>query len=300
MGGAANLGRQGRALHFSVLFARTSMTLARTWGARGVERCLCIITSRVRFVWIIANLAALALPFHLRAGELARVPSRDGVTVGVFWEATAKPLGTVLLFPGGQGNIGRVVNGQPSSGNFLVRSHAEFLRAGYNVAIMGKPSNHEDLQFADRISDWHLRDIGAAIEFAKSKSAAPIWLIGTSRGSISVAHAAIHLRDERLAGIVLTASVVAYKFPGALPKQKLSEIKLPTLIVHHEKDDCGACRPHEVRPLLNQLTSAPRKALIMVEGGHSPTGDPCEAFHWHGFVNYERETIAMITRWMQQ
>lgn len=258
------------------------------------------LRSRLSNLRIVVALVAIASSVPLSAGEIVRVPSRDGVTVGVFWEAAPKPTGTVLLFPGGQGNVGRVVNGQPTSGNFLVRTHAEFLRAGYNVAIMGKPSNHEDLQFADRVSDWHLQDTIAVIEFLKAKSAAPIWLVGTSRGSISVAHAAINFRDDRLAGIVLTASVVAYRFPGALPRQKLEDITLPTLVVHHEKDECAACRPHEVRPLLKRLTAAPRKELLMIGGGHSPTGDPCEAFHWHGFINFERETIASIVRWMQQ
>ncbi len=233
-----------------------------------------------------------------RAGELVRIPSRDGVTVGVFWEGAEKPIGNVLLFPGGAGGFGRVENGKPNGGNFLVRSHTEFRNAGYNVAIMGRPSDVEDLSYENRITDWHLKDVKAAIDAVKTKNALPIWLIGTSRGTVSIAHTAIHHRDERIAGIVLSSSIVNYKATGALPKQKLADIIVPTLLVHHAKDACHHCLPHEVKPLLAQLTRAPRKALIMIDGGHSPTGDVCQAQHWHGFVNYEAETVKQMVDWM--
>jgi hypothetical protein len=41
------------------------------------------------------------------------------------------------------------------------------------------------------------------------------------------------LRDteQRIAGVVLTSSILACKVPGAVPTQKLSMIRVPTLVV---------------------------------------------------------------------
>jgi len=47
------------------------------------------------------------------------------------------------------------------------------------------------------------------------------------------------------------------------------------------------------------MKSAPVKKFIMIEGGSDPQGEPCEAKHWHGFINYEKETVKRITDWIQ-
>lgn len=204
----------------------------------------------------------------------------------------------MLLFPGGGGGFGQVVDGKPSSGNFLVRSYRHFIAAGLNVAIFGRPSDNVDLDYADRISPPHLSDIQAVLAQVKQRSSALIWLIGTSRGTISAAHAVIHLKDEAFAGLVLTASVVSYKKTGAIPRQAIERITLPTLVVHHSKDACVHCQPHEVQRILSGLKQAPSKELVMLDGGHSPTGDVCQGQHWHGFINYEQETVGLIARWI--
>jgi hypothetical protein len=38
----------------------------------------------------------------------------------------------------------------------------------------------------------------------------------------------------------------------------------------------------------------------MVSGGDNPTGDPCEAMHYHGFIGKEKEAVAMITDWIRK
>jgi hypothetical protein len=37
----------------------------------------------------------------------------------------------------------------------------------------------------------------------------------------------------------------------------------------------------------------------MIEGGSNPEGDPCEGKHWHGFMNFEKETVKIITDWIK-
>ena len=71
----------------------------------------------------------------------------------------------------------------------------------------------------------------AILKTIQRKSPVPIWVIGTSMGTISAAAAAIRDTEQQIAGVVLTSSILAYKVPGAVPTQKLSMIRVPTLVV---------------------------------------------------------------------
>lgn len=232
-------------------------------------------------------------------GTLLKVPTRDGVVTTLFWEAAPEAKATVFLFPGGGGGFGKVEDGKATGGNFLVRSEPYFIANGFNVAIFGRPSDSQDLDYADRISDTHMADVRKVLEFVKNKADAPVWIVGTSRGTISAAATAINLQTD-IAGVVLTSSVVSYKKPGAVPKQDLAAIRVPVLVLHHTKDACPHCQPFEVPAILRGLKNAPVKKEIMVSGGENPTGNVCEALHWHGFIGMEREAVDLIAEWIKK
>ena len=105
--------------------------------------------------------------------------------------------------------------------------------------------------------------------------------------------------NNELAGIVLTSSVTNFNRVGAVPTQRLEDIRIPVLVMHHEKDGCNICRPHEVPLILNGLKNAPVKKLIMVNGGAGAQGDPCEAFDWHGYIGMEQEAVDLISAWIR-
>lgn len=231
-------------------------------------------------------------------GTVFKVPTRDGVTTTLFWEPAPDAKATVFLFPGGAGGFGKVEAGKATGLNFLVRSEPHFIASGFNVAIFGRPSDSQDLDYADRISETHMTDVRKVLEFVKRKADVPVWMVGTSRGTISATAAAINLPGE-MAGVVLTSSVVSYKKPGAVPKQDLEKIKVPVLVLHHAKDACQWCLPHEVPGILRGLKNAQIKKEIMVSGGENPTGNVCEALHWHGFIGMEREAVDLMANWIK-
>lgn len=91
-----------------------------------------------------------------------------------------------------------------------------------------------------------MADVRKVLEFVKRKADVPVWIVGTSRGTISAAAAAINLPGE-MAGVVLTSSVVSYKKPGAVPRIWI-ESRCQALILHHAKDACPLCQPLKYRP----------------------------------------------------
>jgi pimeloyl-ACP methyl ester carboxylesterase len=234
------------------------------------------------------------------ADEIIRIESRPGVKVPVYYMKRDGATATVVLLPGGAGGFGTPVGGKPSSSNFLVRTRDFFADAGLNVAVMSRATDKTDLDYADRVSDEHMTDIKTLVDYLSNDAGVPIWLVGTSRGTVSATAAAIKFGNTDLGGIVLTASVVNYKKIGAVPTQDIASIKIPVLVLHHEQDGCALCRPHEVPAIVKGLKNAPVKKLMMVNGGGNPSGDPCEAMHYHGFVGMEKEAVAMITDWIKK
>lgn len=230
--------------------------------------------------------AFILIPLSLMAsaqGTLFKVPTREGVKTTLFWHAAPDAMATVLLLPGGGGGFGQVKDGKPTSNNFLGRSESFFVANGFNVAIFGRPSDSQEVNYADRVSDAHMTDIHKVLEFVKQKGDVPVWIVGTSRGTVSAAAAAIKLQGE-MAGVILTSSVVSSKKPEAVPRQDLAAIRFPVLVFHHTKDACDLCQPSKVPSIFRGLKNAPIKKEIMFSGGENPTGDVCHGQHWHGFV----------------
>jgi hypothetical protein len=148
------------------------------------------------------------------------------------------------------------------------------------------------------VSAEHVADIGAVIAHLKTLSDKPVWLIGTSRGTVSATAAALALGKKDIAGIVLSATVTNTKFVGAVPRQDVGALQMPVLLYHHADDACRACNPNDLSWLFRQLKNATPKRLMIVRGGEGATGDPCEAEHHHGFIGMESKAVDDITSWI--
>jgi hypothetical protein len=237
----------------------------------------------------------------LQAGEVFKVATRTGVTTEVFWHETPNARATVLVFPGGDGGFGGVQSGMPMSRNFLVRT-APYWTAepGVNYAVFGLPSDSNALDYAERISPAHLTDVREVLRWLHTKMRTPLWLVGTSRGTVSAAAALIQWKDLGIAGAVLSSSITASRSIGSLPSQDLAQIKVPVLLVHHESDRCDVSRPGEVPLIMKGLVNAPVKKLIMITGGSGASGNPCRALHYHGYAGVEQSTVQAILAWIRE
>ena len=247
---------------------------------------------------LVALLLAASTGAFADEGELIKLDTRPGVSVSFYYMKRDRAPTTVVLLPGGSGGIG-IKDGVPASNNFLVRSRNYFAANGFNVAVVGRPTDRKDLDYEFRVSPQHVKDLQRVVTYLKKDSGSPVWLVGTSRGTISAASAAIAFGNEELAGIALTSSVTSSKRTGAVPTQKLDAIRIPVLVLHHEKDACAITKPNEVSFITSGLKNAPVKKQIMVSGGANPEGNPCEALHWHGFIGMEKEAVDIIAAWIK-
>lgn len=229
--------------------------------------------------------------------KLVSVESREGIKISYWWMPNQNAKATVLLLSGGEGGMG-YKDGQPRSGNFLIRSRGFFYRNDLNVAILGNPTDKPRLDHQWRVSTQHAKDVLAVIDSVKSKSDVPVWLVGTSNGTISATALGIALQ-ERVQGIVLTASVLSWKIPQAVSRQDVEKISVPVLFYHHKDDSCGGTLAYGLPGAVDRFINVKRKKMLIVTGGENPIGDPCEAFHWHGFVGMEKQAVDEISSWIE-
>ena len=239
------------------------------------------------------------------AQEIITLATRPGVTQSYFLTSIPKNLQAVaVLFPGSGGSIQlRAEDGKPrfNQGNFLVRSRAEFVKRGSVAAIIDAPSDQQagwGMTDEFRLGDSHHTDISAVVEdLGKRFPGLPVFLVGTSRGSISAASLGAKL-GQRVAGVVLTSTMFRQtsrksKEPGAgLSKFDFATVRPPLLFVHHVSDQC------ETTPYSDAARLSEKYPLVTVFGGASPQSGPCDAFSAHGYLGKESETVEQIVNWM--
>src|SRR5207237_1144570 len=153
----------------------------------------------------------------------------------------------------------------------------------------------------------HADLVGKALETVRTFwPSVPVWLVGTSNGTISVANVAARagLSLSALKGIVLTSSVTQpTSIPGASVMNSspgLSSMKVPTLVVWHSADSCPASPnggAHAVYASLTGLSIA-MKAEAVIKGGGWVAMPDCSALGYHGYSGAEDEVVTALVKFI--
>lgn len=239
-------------------------------------------------------------------GEVVTLSTRTGVAVRYFaWTPDGPPRAVVLLFIGGHGMLdspGRPDRSWSNNGNFLTRSREWFRRRGFYVAAIDVPSDQARGYGGFRVTAEHAADIGAVVAELRRRAAdVPVWLIGTSAGTISAANAAAALPPGTIAGAVLTATVIRGGDPTneiggkSVLNTDLGRIRVPVLLVHHRADACAASPHNLLDRVRNQLA---RVEILPFEGGDAPQSGPCDPRSPHGFWGIEERVVNAIADWI--
>lgn len=162
---------------------------------------------------VAATLLTLATSSQAQMREMPL--GRGDAAVPVYVGANPQAVATLILLPGGDAGTGRIQSGEPGNGNFLVRTREMFKAQGFNVVIPFRPSDLKQLDYAYRAGKEHVAELDKVIDMAAREFGKPVWLVGTSRGTVSGTSAAIAL-GPKVAGLVLTSSVTNRAI-GAVP-----------------------------------------------------------------------------------
>jgi pimeloyl-ACP methyl ester carboxylesterase len=259
-------------------------------------------------------LAACAAFGFCSASPTARAADAEAVTIDTTFIVKTPPVrldkpartarASVVLMSGGNGLLSLDATGTitDSTGNFLIRSADLFLRHGLNVMMADvTPAHPAGLNFATRLTAPHAAELQGFINAAINRWGKPVWMVGTSNGSISAVTAGGFLPAlAGLRGVVLTSPVTDLT-PGTQPTFNLfaSRITVPTLVVWHQDDHCSFSPPAGSAALFTQIPSAD-KASRTFEHGHSVATDPCGAFSEHGYAGIEEEVVKKIAEFIRR
>ncbi len=232
--------------------------------------------------------------------QFVNLPTREGVTVPTWVITPRSARASVILFAGGGGKLQISEDGIRRKGNFLIRSRHLFTEHGYMVLIPGVPTDQGDLHLF-RTSSEHAHDIKSMISWLRKHNPnKPVWLVGTSRGVLSVAGVAARLSPEHGPdGIILSASVTRPSNGGAdsLQDVDLEKVIVPTLLVHHEQDECYVTPFEDIPDLLGEFNLVKHKEIKSYQGGLN-NGHECRAKSYHGFNGLEDMVVKDMSDWM--
>lgn len=251
---------------------------------------------------LLLSFACSASPRSETVQSVMDIPTRPGVTERLLVLTPESPKAIAILFPGGHGGLQLDAAGSArwGEGNFLVRARQLFAAEGILVAVLDAPSDRQMPPYLAgfRQKREHAEDVKAVIAALQAKVNKPVWLVGTSRGTQSVAYVASQLGgSEGAHGIVLTSTILSDDKGRPVPDIPLSKITMPVLVVHHEGDTCQQSSYKDLPKLADALHDNPKAQILTVKGGTNQ-GDPCEARAYHGFNGIEQEVVRKITDWM--
>jgi hypothetical protein len=260
---------------------------------------------------VLCGMMASAWAQRVPGQAVIDLETRPGVTTRYLALAPARPKAAVLLFTGGQGIANVPDNPGPGwarNGNFLVRTRELFRNRDLFVAVLDVPSDHRDGYFAFRATAEHAEDVAAVIANIRQRApGVPVWLVGTSRGTLSAASVAARLSKGKggADGVVLTASLTRPGGQKAPPGGTqtvfdfdLGSVTMPALVVHHREDTCFATPFLDAEPLRAKFTRASRTGLLAFSGGSPRESHECEPQAPHGFFGIEREVVDAIADWI--
>jgi dienelactone hydrolase len=250
----------------------------------------------------LATLCALAPCGASATDAVVTVPTREGVTdkyILVTSDDAPKKV-VVITFIGAPGVMHLERRPQPlvfgKGTNALVRIRNDLVNADIADVIVDSPSDQLRDGMSDyfRASDEHAADIRAVIaDVRKRYPDARIFLMGTSRGTVSAANLGVALGSE-IAGVILSSTITVATRGGGpgLSAFDFDKIKVPLLFVHHQDDACN------VSPYYGIKSLAAKYPVVVASGGLPPESGPCEPLAAHGFYGLDAPLVAVLQAFM--
>lgn len=224
----------------------------------------------------------------------------DGLNQHVLYDAPPHPRATLVMLPGGSGDIGVQRDGDlRHDDNFVVRTRADWVARGYAVLIPDT-IDHATLRGV-RSSPEYGRLVEGLAAYARAHAPAPVFLVGTSQGTIAAMNGAAHARLGLIAGLVLTESV---SVPGRRSTESVfdadpSGVRIPVLVVANRDDACNVAPPEMAPRIAAAMTRSPSVLVLSISGGMQRSDRACGSLSPHGYYGIEQKVVGEIAGWLQ-
>ncbi len=242
----------------------------------------------------------LAWPTAPASERVVDLPLGGGIVQRVLYDAPARPRATLVMLPGGTGDVGVRRDGDlRHDDNFVVRTRADWVASGYAVLI---PDTIEAANLRGaRSSPAYGRVVDRLAAYAHTQAAGLVFLIGTSQGTIAAMNGAAHARPGLVAGVVLTESV---SVPGRLSTETVfdadpQDVRVPALVVANRDDICSVAPPSMAPRIVAAMTGSPSAHVLMVGGGVQRSEKACGSLSPHGYYGIEDQVVDAVIEWLR-
>jgi pimeloyl-ACP methyl ester carboxylesterase len=242
--------------------------------------------------------AAVAAPAPAADESVFDLPLSNGDHQRVLFAPVRSARGTIVMLPGGAGDVGLRRDGDiRHDDNFVIRTRTLWNRHGYNVLI---PDTIDGANLRGlRSSPNYGRLVDDLAAFARQKGQRPVFLLGTSQGSIAAMNGAAHAASGSIAGVVLTESVSVMGGSGetvfdAAPQR----VRAPALIVANQDDACNVAPPGAAPRIAAAMTGSRDVRVLRVSGGTTQSAKACGSLTPHGYYGIEGRVVDAIAAWM--
>jgi pimeloyl-ACP methyl ester carboxylesterase len=226
------------------------------------------------------------------------LPLEGGLYQRVLYDAPpAHVRGIIVMFPGGAGDIGIEKDGGIKHGdNFVVRSRDLWTAKGYGVVLVDA-IDHQSMR-GKRSTAAYAAVTREVVAFAHEQADAPVWVMGTSQGSIAAMNAASHARGEELAGVILTESVsILGGSHETVFDAHPQDVHVPALVVANKDDRCKVAPPSMADAIARAMSNT-HASVLFVEGGEVRSSNECASLSPHGYLGIEDKVVDEIADWM--
>lgn len=239
----------------------------------------------------------------IAGGETVKLDTRPGVSVEFRYIARDGATAAVVLSEGGGGKID--LRSASSDNGILSRHRDAFAKHGFAVALMNAPPDQKKFKGGMppkfRRSKKHVKDVDAVVAWMKQKTGLPVWLVGVSNGTVTASFYAIHGKYD-LAGVALISSITesgGTKVHKSIVDLGLGKVRVPVLVLAHEKDSCKHTPPSGAARIVAALSASPNAQSKILGGGRTKGGDPCQPRSYHTFYGIEGEVVDAIAEFIE-
>ena len=236
-------------------------------------------------------------------GGTVKLETRPGVSVEFRYIGRDGATAAVILSEGGGGKVD--LRSAAEDNGILSRHRDRFWKHGLAVALMNGPPDQKKflggMSPKFRRTNKHVQDVDVVVAWMKRNTGLPVWLVGVSNGTVTASTYAIHGNHD-LAGAVLLSSITeagSSKAHKSIIEFGLNRVRVPVLVLAHEKDGCKHTPPSGAARIVKALTASPNAEAKIFSGGRTKGGNPCRPRSYHTFYGIEGEVVAAIAEFIK-
>jgi hypothetical protein len=238
--------------------------------------------------------------------------TRPDTAVRVLLMKASRPTNSVMLLPGGHGNLNLDSQGHIGWGedDFVVRTRWHYFDRGIAVIVPDVALDHKPpvSLIGFRTSAVQAEDLYALSEHMRGMTQ-KVWIVAYDTGVTSALNAVARGKADLIAGLVLISPVLEQSDPSStmlIDGAKLALSRMPVLVIGHKFDECSSAVVDRIKNAAAVLRATHFQSITMIGGRtefllRDPFAYPegsCNARPSHALAGLEDAVSDKIIDWL--